>query len=336
MIQKDQWRALLLAVLMIVSIGTVFSGSAVAAANPAISVAEAPDTVGQDDTFTIEYNIENTGEDQGAFSLEIPNLPPGITVETIEGDIQASDLDSDAPTASTDNAAAGGTLTVTVTYNTTNAEAGETALELTASQPLDGTSDSLTSTVTVQEPAAVPEIGVTSGDDTARQGNTYERVYTITNTGTDPGAFTLNVSNAEAGISIDDITGDIQSADVDATPPSATTNSVSAGGSVTVTVNYTVASDAATGMYAPFTLSAEQPLDNTNASDSGNITVKEPVSDDPKDRALEVSQKEDPSQITQNDITATITRFDRGQTSNGVDISQSDITTLITLFDRNR
>jgi hypothetical protein len=50
---------------------------------------------------------------------------------------------------------------------------------------------------------------------------------------------------------------------------------------------------------------------------------------------LQITGKTSTSELTQNDVTAAITRFARGQSVNGVDITQDDITALITLFERD-
>jgi hypothetical protein len=55
---------------------------------------------------------------------------------------------------------------------------------------------------------------------------------------------------------------------------------------------------------------------------------------DPTERALQITAKSDPSELTQNDVTAVITRFNRGQSVNDVDINQDDVTATITLFER--
>jgi len=336
MIANTQLKAVTLAVVLILSIVTIATGPVAAAADPSPSVSNAPDTVGPNDTFTIEYELENTGADVGSFSLAMPNLPSTVTVESIEGDIQSSDVAADPPSASTNAVAGGETISVAVTYNASNASIGDTTFELSANQPLDGTSGSTSATVTIEDAVATPNVTATGGADVVRQGSTYEQEFTISNAGTAPGAFTLTVSDVGASITINDITGDLQSTDVGATPPSATTDSVNASGSVTVSVNYTVASDAALGTTTPFTLAAEQPIDGTADSQSRSVMVKEPEPTDPQDRATEISGKSDPAELTQNDITAAITRFDRGQTVDGLNIGQNDITTLITLFDRNR
>jgi hypothetical protein len=56
---------------------------------------------------------------------------------------------------------------------------------------------------------------------------------------------------------------------------------------------------------------------------------------DPTQRALQITGKSDPSKLTQNDVTAVITRFNRGQSVNNISINQDDVTATITLFGRN-
>lgn len=328
--------AAVLAAMMVLSVLTAATGSVAAAADPSITVTNAPSSVSPDGTFQIEYEIENTGTLEGAFTVETPNLPSNVTVDSIEGDIQSRDLDSTPPSASTDAAQADGdTVNVTVTYNASGMATGDTNFEFTASSPIDGTSDSQSTTITVQESVAVPNISATGGDDVARQGSAYESTYTIENTGTAPGSFTVRTQNLSSGITINSIEGDVQSANVNGTPPSATTDSASAGSSVAVTVNYSVASDTQLGSYSLFTLAAEEPIAGTTDNTSANVTVKQPAPEESTDRALEVSGKDNASEVEQNDVTVTITRFDRGQSVNGIKVSQNDVTVLITLFERN-
>jgi hypothetical protein len=56
---------------------------------------------------------------------------------------------------------------------------------------------------------------------------------------------------------------------------------------------------------------------------------------DPTQRVLQIAGKSNPSDLTQDDVTATITRFNRGQSVNNIDINQDDVTATITLFERN-
>jgi hypothetical protein len=50
---------------------------------------------------------------------------------------------------------------------------------------------------------------------------------------------------------------------------------------------------------------------------------------------LQITGKSDPSGLSQNDVTATITRFNRGGSVNGVTVTQNDVTVMITLFERS-
>jgi outer membrane protein assembly factor BamB len=56
---------------------------------------------------------------------------------------------------------------------------------------------------------------------------------------------------------------------------------------------------------------------------------------DPQERALQIAGKDSAEEVTQNDVTAAITRFNRGEPANDVAVEQDDVTTLITLFERN-
>lgn len=322
--------------MLMISLVAVATGPVAAAADPSVTVSDAPSTIGSNETFVINYEIENTGADTGSFSLDVPAPASGVTVEAIEGDIQSSDTSSDPASASTDAVdPSGGTASVSVTYNASGLSTGDITAELTARQPLDSTSDSVSSTITVASSTAIPLITPAGGTDTVRQANTYQSSYTIANTGSSPGSFTLTVSEVNSAITIDDISGSVQSTDVNATPSSATTTSINASEEATVVVEYTVSENATLGTYALFTLTATQPIDNTTDSRKSNVTVKEPEPEDPQQRATEIAEKDDPAELSQNDVTAAITRFDRGETANGIELSQNDITALITLFERN-
>jgi hypothetical protein len=64
-------------------------------------------------------------------------------------------------------------------------------------------------------------------------------------------------------------------------------------------------------------------------------TGGEDVPEDPTQRALQITDNSDPSDLTQDDVTAVITRFNRGQSVKNIDIKQDDVTATITLFERN-
>lgn len=56
---------------------------------------------------------------------------------------------------------------------------------------------------------------------------------------------------------------------------------------------------------------------------------------DPTARALLITGRNSGPNLTQNDVTIAITRFERGVPANGIELTQNDITTIITLFERN-
>jgi hypothetical protein len=181
--------------------------------SPSVTVSNAPDRIGPNGTFVIEYELENTGTDTGSFSLDVPAPAPGVTVQNIGGDVKASDTGAEPASASTDAVEPdGGTVTFSVTYDANDLPTEEITAELTARQPLNSASDSTLSTITVTE-STVPT--------------------------------------------------------------------------------------------------------------------------DPTERALQITGKEDPSELTQDDVTVVITRFNRGQSVDNIEIEQDDVTVTITLFERS-
>lgn len=65
------------------------------------------------------------------------------------------------------------------------------------------------------------------------------------------------------------------------------------------------------------------------------VTSSETVRQDPIQRALTISNKDDPSQLTQDDVSNVITLFNRDETVNNITVSQDDVSNIITLFERN-
>jgi len=59
------------------------------------------------------------------------------------------------------------------------------------------------------------------------------------------------------------------------------------------------------------------------------------VPTDPTERALQITGKENPSELTQDDVTVVITRFNRGQSVDNIESEQDDVTVTITLFERS-
>jgi len=119
--------------------------------SPSVSISNAPDRIGPNETFVIDYEIENTGTVTGPFVLDIPASTPGVTVQDIDGDIQGSDTSAEPVTAATNRVGPNETVAVSVTYDASDLSTEDITLELTARQPLDSTSDSVSSTITVTE-----------------------------------------------------------------------------------------------------------------------------------------------------------------------------------------
>jgi hypothetical protein len=68
---------------------------------------------------------------------------------------------------------------------------------------------------------------------------------------------------------------------------------------------------------------------------TGTLTVQSgDVPTDPQQRVLQITGRSSAEGITQNDVTTVITRFNRGETVNGIEITQNDVTTTVTLFGR--
>jgi len=132
---------------------------------PAVSVSNAPDRVGPNETFTIEYEIENTGTVTGPFILDIPAPTPRVTVQNIDGDIQGSDTSAEPTSAATNAVGPNETAAVGVTYDASDLSTEDLTVELTARQPLDSTSDSVSSTLAVAESTDPTERALQRFDD---------------------------------------------------------------------------------------------------------------------------------------------------------------------------
>ena len=329
MVPKTTPTKIILAVVIIATVATVSTGSAAAAAEPSISITDSPDTAGLNSSFQVTYAIENTGVDGGAFSFTLANTS-GVTSTAISGDINEN-VDSNTG-GSTTFLAAGETALVTVDYSVAeNADTGDTALDIQAKQSFDGTSDTNSTTVTLEDAVAEPNISLTDGQTTIRQNSSYESVFTIENTGTATGSFGVNIINIAPGIDITSLKGDTETATVN--PPSASTTAVLPAESATLTVEYEVSSNATLGSSNIFTLIAEQGLDNTSDSRSVNVTVAEPV-ESSQERVTTVTGKQDPAELTTTDVSNVITLYNRGGARNGISVDTNDISNTVTLYNR--
>lgn len=180
-----------------------------------------------------------------------------------------------------------------------------------------------------------PSVTVSNAPDRIGPNGTFVIEYELENTGTDTGSFSLDVPAPASGVTVQNIGGDIKASDTGAEPASASTDAVEPdGGTVTFSVTYD-ANDLPTEEITA-ELTARQPLNSASDSALSTITVTEStVPTDPTERALQITGKEDPSELTQDDVTVVITRFNRGQSVNNIEIEQDDVTVTITLFERS-
>jgi hypothetical protein len=171
--------------------------------------------------------------------------------------------------------------------------------------------------------------------ETVQSNTTFNVTYEVENTGEATTAYTLERTVNRSNVTVTDFSGEIQSSKVDSQPPSASTDAIDVGTRAAVTVEYQIATNTTGG--ATLTTTARNPLSGANVSHSQNVSIQaEPeIPDDPSQRALQIAAKDDSSQLTQNDVTAVITRFERGQSVNNIEINQDDVTATITLFERN-
>jgi hypothetical protein len=173
---------------------------------------------------------------------------------------------------------------------------------------------------------------VTDEPESASPGEQFTVTYGIENGGSGATAYTLESTTGMSNVTVAAFSGQIESSDVDNEPPSASTEAINVGETASVTVTYDVASNVS-GI-ATVSATARDPLSQSSSEVSREVSIQS-VPTDPTQRALQIADKNSPSEFTQNDVTATITRFNRGQSVNGVEITQNDVTTVITLFERN-
>jgi len=172
-----------------------------------------------------------------------------------------------------------------------------------------------------------------TGVDSIQPGTTFTQTYAIQNIGSDTRAFTIQAMSGTSNATVNSFTGDIEVTNVTGDPPSASTESISAGANGSVTVEYSVV-DNATGSVIINTTVLD-PLSGSSETVSQEISIQQGPPEDPTERVLQITGRGDPSELTQNDVTAAITRFNRGQSINSIQITQNDITAVITLFERS-
>jgi PKD repeat protein len=188
---------------------------------------------------------------------------------------------------------------------------------------------------TAEENTTQLRLGVTDAPKTVQAADSFTVTYELVNQGSASTAYTVESTVEHPNVTVTDFSGEIQSSALERAVPSATTNSIDPGATGSVTVEYQVASNT-TGAVTLNT-TAQDPIGNDSAALTRDVTIQQPaaVPTDPAQRALQITGKSDQNALSQNDVTATITRFNRGQSINNVDITQNDVTAVITLFERS-
>jgi hypothetical protein len=171
--------------------------------------------------------------------------------------------------------------------------------------------------------------------ETIQSNSTFNVTYDVESKADVETAFTLESSVNRSNISVTDISGDIQSSNLGATPPSASTDAVTANAPAVVIVEYQVAVNTTGG--ASLTTTARDPISGASNSTITNVNIgaQDSAPETPRERALQIAGKQSPDELEQDDITIAITQFERGQQANQIAIGQDDVTTLITLFERS-
>lgn len=178
------------------------------------------------------------------------------------------------------------------------------------------------------------QLQTTAAPETVTTNESFNISYAIENRGDSSTTYTLTSAVPSATGAVTGFNGTVQSTALDETPPTATTAPVAAGANASVTVTYRVAPTAVGNV--TITTTARDTLSGANVSLSPVIAIQsDSPPTTPTERALQIAGKNSPSELTQNDVTAVITRFERGQSNNNLTIRQDDVTAMITLFERS-
>ena len=288
---------------------------------------------------TAAANVTDAPSDPGTLALTV--TPATITAnESTAVTVAVTDADSTDPVEGATVSVAALGLT-----DTTNAS-GEAVVTADPSQvgtyTVSASADGYASTNTTLTVATADSgdgsvesglaLRVTDAPESATLNSTFTVAYDVENGGTETTAYTVEASTDTPNVTVAAFSGDIRSAAPTDTPASASTDPIDPGGTAAVIIRYNV-TPIANGS-ATVTTTARDPLGGSNQTVSQTIPLRA-APQDPTQRALQISGKQDPAQLTQDDVTAAITRFSRDESANGIDVRQDDITALITLFERN-
>ncbi len=176
------------------------------------------------------------------------------------------------------------------------------------------------------------QVETTDIPSTVEPGSTFTISYVIENQGDAVAAYTVENAADAPNVTLTDFSGDIQSKAVDNDPPSASTDAIDVNTSGTVTAEYQLENNTTGSRTVETTV--REPLTGNSLNVSQEVTIQSPPPEDPTARVLQIANKSTTSALTQDDVTATITRFERGLSVNNINIGQDDVTAMITLFER--
>lgn len=324
--------ATIVSIMTVLALASTGVATAQTSSNNVSISASPPSSAPQNGTFSVAYTITNNESAQYAYTIKLPNLPENTTVSDITGDVKSSAPGNSPPTASTDAVAVGESATVTVTYESTGVTAKTISLDATADNSLSGATDKTSSTVSVEQPG--PEIAVTQAPSLVTQGNGMSIEYTVN---AEDSALTLTLTAPKTGVNVSKFNGAIKSSNPSGSPPTASTEFITANSSKSVTVYYT-ASDAVFGTSPNVTqqiiMKASNPNGRASDTATADVTIQKPdaVPDDPKTRAKKIAGVNNTNNVSQGDVTLTITKFAQKGAADGIDVTQNDVTAMISYF----
>jgi acyl-CoA hydrolase len=278
--------------------------------------ATTPVTAGE--AITVTAMVENTGAISGTTTVSVTDSTLGTANETV--------------TLST-----GGTTTVNLTLQSATGNAGE----YTATVTTENDSASISVIVEAQSDSAqvqISNISLTPRSVDPGSESTHQLTFEAQNVSADGDEDKFEIIfpdkvelDSFSHVAIDEKQSDVNKVEntleFSVNPTGGGSTQIS--GELNVTVS-------ATNTTADITIDL---TDSNNGEDSAaaTLTVVEAGAppETPEERALAIAGVDDPAQLTQDDVTAAITRFNRGESVNGLTIEQDDVTAVITLFERN-
>jgi uncharacterized repeat protein (TIGR01451 family) len=312
-------RRLTLAVITatVLAVGLLIAPVSAQSGLVANTTAEGDTTVAPGETFTVTYTLANDGDATANSAGLEPSLPDNISVASVSGDGTG-----DPARVFLSPVGPGESVTVTYTFEAaSNISTGTSvAFDVSGFLESDGSSDTLTRTVDVQQTAPEPTLSV-DAPTKAEIGGTTELTYTLSNTGdatADSAGINLTLPD---GVSVASASGDGTTE-----PDRFFLDPIPAGDEVSVTYTLDIAAGTATG---DTTIEAEGTMggDNTTLStqQSTTITLEEDVS---IGDAIADSQ----GKISFQDTINVINAFNGGETVAGQQVEFRDVIGIIERF----